>query len=654
VNLVLGGVLFILAGGLAAAWLGGRGALADRVFGALLAGGCVLAVLPAIRVLAGGVSAELTLEATLPGGLWIFGVDALSALFLVAIATVGGASALFGVGYLGRERGRRSVGAAHLLVAILLAALMVVVTSRAAMPFLIAWEVMALSAYALVIFEHERVEIRRAGLIYLVATHAATLALIGLFAAWGSGASDLTFDALAQNAAALPAGGSLVLVLALVGFGLKAGIVPLHFWLPEAHAAAPSHVSALMSGIVIKAGIYGLLRVTTLLGSPPAWFAWVLIGLGITSGVLGVVWALAQHDLKRLLAYHSVENIGIILLGMGAGVLGVAYGSPTVAVLGFAGAALHTLNHALFKGLLFLGAGSIAHGTGTRQIDRLGGLARRMPATATTFLIGSAAIVGLPPLNGFVSELMVFRSLLRAGVGPDGARPAVLAAASLGLIGALALACFTKVFGVVFLGERRDEAVERGHESPGSMLGPLFLLAGACVLIGLLPLLAIPPVVRVGALVAGLPFPSAELQPLANALPVTAFTLSLGAGTVALWAATAAVRARRSAAASWTWGCGYTSPVPRMQYTASSFAAPLLAPFKIVAGVHAERTPAAFATHAVDQVLERLLLPCWRGLRAAASFLHPMQRSRLALRLVYMEAVLLVLLLYLLLGGRVS
>ena len=654
VILLLGGVVLVLAGGFAAVSLGRRRALGEFAFGVFVTGGCVVIGLSGVRVLAGAEGREVTIQSGLPGGPWVFGVDALSALFLVAIAAVGGASALFGVGYLRSERDRRPVGAAHLLVAVLICALVFVVSARAAMPFLIAWEMMALAAYALVVFEHERAEIRRAGLLYLVAAHATTLALVGLFAAWSSGTGVLTFDALAERAPALPANGSFVFALALVGFGLKAGIVPLHFWLPEAHAAAPSHVSALMSGIVIKTGIYGLLRVSTLLGSPPAWSGWLLLGLGVASGVLGVVWALAQHDLKRLLAYHSVENIGIILLGAGAGVLGVAYGSPSVAILGFAGASLHTLNHALFKGLLFLGAGSIAHGTGTRQIDRLGGLARRMPATATAFLIGSAAIVGLPPLNGFVSELLVFRSLIRTGLGPEEVRPAVLAAAALALIGALALACFAKVFGVVFLGAPRTEAAERAHESPAGVVGPLWVLAGACMLIGLVPALVVAPVVRVGALVAGVPFTSPELPPLANALPLTAFTSSFALGIALLWLALSLVRARRSAATTWTWGCGYSAPAPRMQYTASSFAAPLLAPFKVVSGLHEERTPQTFATHAMDQVLERLLVPGWHRLRSASALIRPFQRSRLSTRLFYMEVVLIALLLYLLLGARVS
>src|SRR6266511_1794047 len=291
-----------------------------------------------------------------------------------------------------------------------------------------------------------------------------TLLLFALFAIWAGGRSDLSFDVLAAHPPFSAGVGGMILAVALIAFGLKAGAVPFHFWLPEAHAAAPAHVSALMSGVVIKMGIYGLLRTVVLFGPPPPWWGWVVLVLGACSGVLGVVWALAQHDIKRLLAFHSVENIGIILLGIGAGALGMAYGHPLIAVLGFAGAALHTLNHALFKSLLFLGAGSVIHATGARDIDRFGGLARRMPTTAAAFLVGSAAIVGLPPLNGFVSEWVVFHALLRGASAGDAMRLAGLAVVVLAFIGALALACFVKVVGVLYLGTPRDLVATTARE----------------------------------------------------------------------------------------------------------------------------------------------------------------------------------------------
>ena len=235
--------------------------------------------------------------------------------------------------------------------------------------------------------------------------------------------------------------------------------MPLHVWLPEAHPAAPSHVSAVMSGVMIKTGIYGLLRALTLLGAPPAWWGWLLVGIGLTSGVLGVLFALAQHDLKRLLAYHSVENIGIIALGLGVGLLGVSAATPALAVLGFAGALLHVVNHAVFKGLLFLGAGAVQHATGTREIDHLGGLLKRMPWTGATFLVGAAAISGLPPLNGFVSEFLIYLGAFHGGAALSGANAvaSLFVILALALIGGLALACFAKAFGIIFLGEPRSE-----------------------------------------------------------------------------------------------------------------------------------------------------------------------------------------------------
>jgi hydrogenase-4 component B len=640
----------LLVGGALPALLRMRPRLAETGFQLLLAAACVLGLIPAFASMAGARPSTVTLSTGLPGGPWAFGVDALTSVFLLAILVGGGASAWYGIPYLRGERDR-GVAAAHFLTAVLIAALVLVVTARAAVPFLIGWEVMAVTAFLLIVFEHERLDVRSAGLLYLGATHAGTLALAGLFAAWGEGATDLTFAALAAQAPHLPAGGALILVLGLIGFGMKAGMVPLHFWLPEAHAAAPSHISALMSGIVIKMGIYGLYRTIVLLGSPPAWYGWVLVSIGVLSGVLGVVWALAQHDLKRLLAFHSVENIGIILLGLGAGTLGLAYDESLVAVLGFAGAALHTLNHALFKTLLFLGAGSVAHGAGTREMDRLGGLAVRMPGTAAAFLVGAAAIVGLPPLNGFVSEWLVFLSLVDAGGAALPLRLVILAAAALGLIGALALACFAKVYGIVFLGLSRTPQAATAHEAPPGMLAPVVFLAAACILIGLLPFVAVRGAVRVAAIAAPGLSADAAAYPLAAALPVTIFALGVGAALVVAWLLRRVVWPQRDAAATTTWGCAYPAPTARMQYTSSSFAAPLLSAWSAVSGVRTHRTRGAFSTHALEPVLERILRPTWRVVHAGAALIRPLQRGRLTQYLLYIGLVVLSLLLYLVAAG---
>ena len=647
-------VVLILAAGAATACLP-RGRVADGAYGLLFTVGGLVGAVPALCALRGAELPNVQVVAGVPGGPWVFGVDALSAVFLLAIFGVGATSALYGIAYFRHEQRNGAVRVGQLFTAVLVAALALVVTARAAVPFLVAWEVMAVAGYVLIVFDHASSDVRRAGLLYLVATHTGTLVLFGMFAAWGHGGADLTFASLAERASLLPSGGAWILVLALAGFGFKAGIVPFHFWLPEAHAAAPSHISALLSGVVIKMGVYGLFRVVSLLGPPPAWWAWLLLGLGVASGVLGVVWALAQHDLKRLLAFHSVENIGIILIGMGAGALGLAYGNATVGVLGFGGAALHTLNHALFKSLLFLGAGSVVHGAGTREIDRLGGLARRMPSTATTFLIGSAAIVGLPPLNGFISEWLVLRSLLDAGLSDDALRLAVLAAAALGLIGALALACFAKVVGVLFLGTPRDPAAAAVvHESTGGMLRPIATLAAACVAIGLLPIVVVPAALRVGALAAGQPadLGTPGFDPAASTL--TVFSVGLAAGLLILWILRRRVSrgSRALTGSAETWACGYSAPTARMQYTASSFAAPILAAYGSIAGVREHRTPVILVTHAVDPVLDAIVRPAWRGVRTVANRFRPLQRGRLGHYLLYLGVAVVVLLLYLLLAGR--
>ena len=650
-TLVAVGLVSIVMAGIASAALSRRPVVGERVFRLLFGAGCVAGGVSALTVLAGAALPDARLPGAAPFGAWVFGLDALSAVFLLAIVSVGAACGFYGLGYLGRERGHRATGLAHLLLALLVTALAVAVIARAAIPFLIGWEVMAVTAYFLVVLEHERPEARRAGLIYLVVTHVGTLLLFALFATWAGDAGDFSFAALAEHPPFVAGRGAMILVLALIAFGLKAGVVPFHFWLPEAHAAAPSHVSALMSGVVIKMGIYGLLRTVVLFGAPPPWWGWVVLVLGACSGVLGVVWALAQHDIKRLLAFHSVENIGIILLGLGAGALGLAYGHPLIAALGFAGAALHTLNHALFKSLLFLGAGSVIHATGARDIDRFGGVARRMPTTAAAFLVGSAAIVGLPPLNGFVSEWVVYQALLRGGSARDAIQLAGLAAVALALIGALALACFAKVVGVMYLGAPRDVVATSAREPTHVMIRPVVALAAACVAIGLLPIAVVPAALRVGSLVAGIA-PGVVRSDVAAAGPATVFTVGLTTGLLVAWAAHAAFARRQPRMEAATWGCGYAAPTPRMAYTASSFAAPLLGVFRSVAGVHTVRTGDAFATHPTDPVLERVILPGWHGVRAAATGLRAIQRGGLQLYLLYVVLAVVTVLLYLLATGR--
>jgi hydrogenase-4 component B len=432
----------------------------------------------------------------------------------------------------------------------------------------------------------------------------------------------------------------------------------MHVWLPDAHPAAPSHVFAAMSGVMIKMGIYGLLRALTFLGPPPSWWGAVLIAVGVVSGLAGVLHALAQHDLKRLLAYHSVENVGIIALGIGVGLIGQSHGTPLVAFLGYAGAMLHVLNHGLFKGLLFQAAGSVLHGTGTGDVDSLGGLSRRMPTTTAAFLVGSVAISGLPPFNGFVSEWLIYVGAFRASADlRDGYAVGALAVLpALALIGGLAAACFVKAFGVVFLGEPRTQAASSAHEVGLAMRAPMILGALLCLAIGVAPAAAVALVGPAAGFLARLSAVPARAVGSLSAITRIAAVLALLAGSLALLRH--ALLRRRTVASAATWGCGYAAPDPRMEYTAASFARPLLEPFLGALHVRVDQegpsgyfpAKARYEEHLGDMAGERFLIPATRRVVRALSGLHVMQQGRLQLYLVYIAATLIALLVWQLLG----
>ena len=439
--------------------------------------------------------------------------------------------------------------------------------------------------------------------------------------------------------------------LALLGFGLKAGVMPLHFWLPGAHTQAPSHVSAMLSGVVLKMGIYGILRTLSLLPNPPAAWGGLLLLFGLVSGLFGVVFALGQHDLKRLLAYHSVENIGIILMGMGLAMLGRSLGRPEWMVLGMAGCLLHVWNHSFFKSLLFLGAGAVVHATGTRQIDQLGGLAKPMPWTSTLFLVGAVAICGLPPLNGFVSEWLVFLGLLQAGTtsGASGSLT-MIGAPILAMIGALAVACFVKVYGTVFLGTARTPAAAHAHESPLSMRGPMIVLAVLCALIGLAPVLVSPILDAVVANFLGetglIPLGLTTVAPLKI---IGAMAELLLMCILTLWLCLFLIyRARRSVI---TWDCGYARPTSRMQYTASSFAQTIVAMFGWILHPHSRQPqlsgpfpdPTSMQSHVDDIVLDRFIIPGFHGLEHRFGWFRRFQQGLTQQYLLYILIVVLLM-----------
>lgn len=524
----------------------------------------------------------LDLPWSIPFGSFSLALDGLGFVFLAPLLVLCALSALYGVEYLKHYYGKKNIGSAWFFYTILVASMITVVLARNAMLFLLAWELMSVSSFFLVSFEGEKEEVARAGLIYLIATHIGTLFLLVMFILLGRESGSLNFaDWKITSSGFMP---SAIFLCAVIGFGTKAGLMPLHIWLPEAHPAAPSHVSAVMSGVMIKTGIYGIIRILTFLGVPPPWWGHLLIVIGIASGALGVLFALAKHDLKRLLAYSSIENIGIISLGIGLGILGMSSNNPALAVISFTGALMHVMNHALFKGLLFLGAGAVLHETGTREIDALGGLLKKMPITGLCFLVGSAAICGLPPLNGFISEFMIYFASFK-GIAASVPMSIVSSGiiVSLALIGSLAVACFTKAFGIIFLGEMRSAHCEKAREPRILMRGPLLVLAGLCVLIGLRAPFVITIFKQAVFDITRIP-PNIIDSSIAVAVNPLSYTVSTALlfyfVLLSLFVLRRGLLRKREIKQAVTWDCGYARPGTRMQYTASSFVQPIVDFFK--------------------------------------------------------------------------
>jgi hydrogenase-4 component B len=524
-------------------------------------------------------------------------VDGLSAFFLLVVSLVAASAAIYGPSYLRTHGslGRAAAGVHVLALNVFVGSMAFLPCAGDALTFLFLWEGMTLASYVLVVAETRRDDNVRAGLLYFVMAHIGTALLLVAFLALTERATGFDFDALRAAARGLSGPGrSALFFLALFGFAAKAGVVPLHVWLPYAHPAAPSHVSALMSGVMLKVALYGIFRFAFDLLAPagaalPASWGWTVLVLGTVSAVIGVLYALQQHDLKRLLAFHSVENVGIILMGAGIAMLLADRGGAAapLATLALAAALLHTLNHAAFKGLLFLGAGGVLSRTHVGNMEELGGLARRMPWTAWLFLLGAVAISALPPLNGFVSEWMTFQALVGSGAqlaGADGLY-CVFAASMLALTGGLAAACFVKAFGVTFLGRPRSAHAEHATEVPAPMIAGMLLLAAACVLLGIVPGFALALLDRPTAELLGAPGASAVLTaqgPWILSSGVGRFGTSISVTAVAaLFVALAGVawvarawprRAGRRLAPTWT--CGMT-PSSRFDYSATAFAKPL-------------------------------------------------------------------------------
>lgn len=617
---------------------------------------CVIGLFSLFRYFRGIGSMSLSLPWPVPYGSFSIAIDSLAIVFLFPIFILCALCALYGMQYLTHYFGKKNIGSAWFFFNLLAASMIFVVVSRNVMLFLTAWEVMSVSSFFLVLFEGEKEEVRKAGFIYLVATHIGTLFLLVMFLLLARGSG--SFDFFHMGAGLDGITQSVIFLLAVVGFGTKAGFMPMHIWLPEAHPAAPSHVSAVMSAVMIKTGIYGLLRILMFLNAPCVWWGWLLIIIGAVSGILGVLFALAQQDLKRLLAYSSIENIGIITMAIGLGVLGLSTGNSILVVFGFAGALLHILNHAFFKGLLFLAAGAVLHETGTRKMDILGGLFKKMPVTGFCFLVGAAAICGLPPLNGFASEFLIYLGSLKSIFGvKEIVFASLLVIACLSFIGALAVACFTKAFGIIFLGEARGTRGRTAHEAGIFMRAAMVILAGFCFAVGLAAPFILVVLNNVISEFTGIPFFVIEAN-LSMALGPMIGIVIISVCLLAVILLMVKIRRKllegRKVETAPTWGCGYVRSSCRMQYSASSFSQPLVEFFKGVLRLEKHGFQprgyfpgdSSFRTETVDLfhgVVYRRLLGLTRRL---AKRLTWFQQGQLQLYILYILIALLALLIW--------
>jgi formate hydrogenlyase subunit 3/multisubunit Na+/H+ antiporter MnhD subunit len=573
----------LLAIGALAVALGRAASASPIVYAASLAVSVVLLAAAAARLVADPAElSTLALPIGLPGLGAHFRLDALAAFFLVVTNLGGSAASLYALGHVRHEDAPRRVLP---FFAAYLAGMNLVVLADDAFAFLLTWEFMSLTSWALVVAHHNEPGSVRAGYIYLVMASFGTLALLLAFGLLAGPGGHYAFDAM-RAAHPCPAVAAIALLLVFAGAGSKAGIVPLHVWLPLAHPAAPSHVSALMSGVMTKVAVYGFVRIVfDLIGEPPWWTSIIVLAFAGLTTVLGVLYALMQHDLKRLLAYHTVENIGIIYIGLGLAIAFQQNGVPWAAALALTAALFHVLNHSLFKSLLFFGAGAVLSATHERDMERLGGLIHRMPHTAVAFLIGCAAISALPPLNGFVTEWLTFQAILVSPQLPQWGLKLMVPAvgALLALSAALAATCFVKAFGITFLGRPRTRAAEVAQEVDRVSIAVMFVFALLCFLAGILPGLIID---RLGPVVHGL---VGEMLPPQSGLawlsivPIAAGRSSYngmillvflaGSATLtAIFIHRFATRATRRAA---IWDCGYPQASPATQYTSSSFAMPI-------------------------------------------------------------------------------
>jgi hydrogenase-4 component B len=602
--------------------------------------------------------------ATLPLGLpWLpsrVRLDALSGFFLGLIGAVSLAVGFYGPAYVRSfEQGRDSLAALGGFSGLFLAGMLLVVLADDAFLFMVAWELMSLSSYFLVAFQHEHAANRRAAFIYLLMAHIGGLAILLAFGVLASFGGGFAFEAL-RTAPLAPGWASVAFVLAFLGFGMKAGLVPLHVWLPEAPPVAPAHISALMSGVMLKVAVYGFIRfVFDLLGELQWQWGVAVLLIGGASALVGVLAALMQTDLKRLLAYSSVENLGIIFIGLGLALVFFGTGHAPLGTLAFVAALYHALNHALFKGVLFLGAGAIVHSTHEHDLEQMGGLLRRMPWTGLFFLLGCVSIAALPPFNGFVSEWLTFQAALQAWQLESGVLRSLIpiVSAVLALTGALVAATFVKVYGVAFLGQARSRHVRRARPVPLGMRVGQGWLASLCLLFGVLPTAVIGVIDTVPRQLLGAGLPQAAAHGWLWLTPVSFATASYSAplvvvllalfGGVAIWSVRygAVRRVRRCDA----WDCGFAPPTPRMQYTATAFAQPIRQVFGLLFRVEETVTKREDGTLRYqlgisDRAWEFFYAPVMRVVESASRRVVRLQSGNVRVYLGWTLATLVVLL----------
>lgn len=620
----------------------------------------LLALLAGSSTLLSGVNSTDTLPLGLPWLPWSLRLDALAGLFLSLIGLVGFVISFYVPSYTREfEHGSDSLPALGGFTGLFLAGMLLVVLSDGAFLFMVSWELMSLSSYFLVTFQHEKPANRRAGFLYLLMAHIGGLSILlgyGVLAAFGDG-----FGFEAMRAASLSENwATIAFLLALLGFGMKAGMLPVHVWLPEAHPVAPSHISALMSGVMLKVAIYGLIRFTwDLLGNVHWQWGVTLLIIGSISAVMGVLYAMMQQDMKRLLAYSSVENIGIIFMGLGLSAIFSGTGHPGLAVIGLVAALYHAFNHAIFKSLLFLGAGAVLHSTRERDLDQLGGLLRRMPWTGGFFLLGCISIAALPPFNGFVSEWLTFQTALQAWTLDSGILRTLLpiASAALALTGAIAAAAFVKMYGVAFLGQARSRRVRRAREVGLGMRTSMGLLALLCLALGIFPTFMIEFLNAVPQQLIGQGIGQATAHGWLWLTPVSAQTASYSAplvfaGVLATWWIAQALMRRgriRKVRRGPPWDCGYGMPSARMQYSSIAFAQPMRRVFSGLLHFQENMTDDGqgrerYQLQEQDPLWDWFYLPIARAVNATARKVSLLQSGNVRIYLGWSLATLVILL----------